>query len=408
MRTRMKKLLAMVVTGALTLSIAACGGSGSAGTGSGAQTGAENGTDTPGVVGTAEVAFTNVEPTAFNKDDLEHYKIAFSYFNLSDKLGQQFKTVLNYLGDAYNCEFVFFETGVGDEAVTNIESVLAAGDIDGVIYVGATPAVVAVAEKYGVPYVAACGFPSLEEEVQTVATYDCFLGGIVDDDVWAGEHCIQALYDAGCRNVALSSLTQGIVKSHDDRAAAYLKFVADHDDLTSLSESYTMGDTAADISTFAASFGNLDGIAFTAGSDTIYQTMESEGIADGSVKISAVDISSQTGTYFKNGAQVWTCGGQYGTAECAFAILYTYLMDGTRVISDTTKPITRQYIEITNYEEYEEYVKYVESDIPVYTVDEIAAMIPGFGNQYTFADYEAEASNYSLKSLAERHADLIK
>jgi hypothetical protein len=409
---KFKKITAILLAATLTVSLTACGSSSSDTSSSSTSSDTSSTTDSASsdtsssssdeTVGTSDIAYDAANPETFNTADLPHYKLAFSYYSFSDKLGSQFKEVMNYLGDAFNCEFVFFESGQGDEAVTNIESVLAAGDIDGVIYVGATPSTVAVAEKYKVPYVAVCGFPSSEDEIKTDSTYEYFLGGIVDDDVWAGNHCIQALYDAGCRNVCLSGMTQGFVKSHDDRATAYLSFVDSHDDMKSLSESYTMGETAADISTFAASFPTMDGIMFTAGSDTIYLSMESEGIADGSVKVAAVDISSQTGTYFKNGVQVWTCGGQYGTAECGFAILYSFLSDGTRVISDKTTPIIRQYIEITSYDDYVDYVKLVEGTTPVYTADEIAAMIPYFGNDYTFSDYEAEAVNFSLESLASR------
>ena len=106
--------------------------------------------------------------------------------------------------------------------------------------------------------------------------------------------------------------------------------------------------------------------------DGVYTALESEGIADGSVKIAAVDISSMTGQYFQNGVQVWTCGGQYATAMVAWAVLYNYLMDGTRIIPDPAQPLIRQYIEITSYEEYEQYVKYVEGALPSYDADEIA------------------------------------
>lgn len=352
----------------------------------------------------SEVYFAPGELTVADASELPTYKIVFSYASFSDKLGMQFQESIQYLCDAYNCEASFLLSGsTTDENVTKLESTLAAGDISGVIYVGATPSVVAVAEKYQVPYVAVCGFPSLDEEIQALPNYEYFLGGIVDDDVWAGNQAMQALYDAGCRNVCLSGMTQGLVKSHDDRATAYAEFITSHDDMTSLAESYTLAENATDVSTFAASFaGILDGIFFTAGRDSEYLSMEAEGIADGSVKMAAVDISSQTGTYLQNGVQVWTCGGQYGTAQLGFAILYSYLADGTRIIEDVTTPITRPYLEITSYEDYEAYCKYVESDIPVYTADEIAAFIPAFTEGVTIETYEEEAEIFSLELLAER------
>ena len=405
----MKKFLAFVLAGVMIFTLAGCGGTDSSPS-SDSQTAEEAVSDKASpdnsgeTVGTSEIYFTPGELTIADASELSRYKIAFSYYAFTDKLGLQFKAAIQYLCDAYNCEAVFYEFGsTTDDQVTNTEAVLAAGDVDGLIFVGATPSVVAVAQKYNVPYVAVCGFPSLEEEIQSLPGYDCFLGAVVDDDVWAGNQAMQALYDAGSRNTCLSGATQGLVKSHDDRAKAYRDYIASHDDMNSLTESYTMMETANDISTFAASFaGIIDGIFFTAGSDAIYLTMETEGITGGDVKIAAVDISSQTGTYLQDGTQVWTCGGQYGTAEMGFAVLYSYLADGTRLIDDVTKPVTRQYLEIANYDDYMTYCKYVESDIPAYTADEIAAYIPYFTNGVTIADYEAEAVNYSLDSLSSR------
>ena len=140
------------------------------------------------------------------------------------------------------------------------------------------------------------------------------------------------------------------------------------------------------------------------GADGVYTALESEGIADGSIKIAAVDISSMTGQYFQNGVQVWTCGGQYATAMVAWAILYNYLMDGTRIIPDPSQPLIRQYIEITSYEEYEQYVKYVEGSLPTYDADEIADMIHYLNPDVTYADYETEAHTYSLADIIARHA----
>ena len=393
----MKKLLALFLAFAMMLSMTACAGAG------GGAAGEEE------AVGQDEVKFEEgAETERFNAEELPRFKIAFSYGQFTDKLGSQFKQSLQYLADAYNVEMVFFEQGSGDDQVTNFESVLAAGDVDGIITVGGTPATAAVANKYNVPYVLACGYPSLAEEVKGMTAYDNFLGGVVDDDEWAGVRCIEALYDAGCRNICYSGLTLGLAKSHDDRAAGMQQVVASHDDMKLLADSYTMAEWATDVASFHAAFPEMDGIGFSAMLDAVYLALESEGLTDGSVKIAAVDISSQTGTYFKNDVQVWTCGGQYATAMVAWAVLYNYLIDGTRILPDPAVPLVRQYIEITSYEDYENYVKYVESPLPTYNVDEIADMIHYFNPDVTYADYEEDAKTYSLEDIISRHKDQIE
>lgn len=402
----MKKIIAMLLALVMVLSLAACGGASGESTSDKPTNSGSSDADVAGV-GNSNFDLESGNTAKVDKEKLTEekgtFKIAFSYGQFTDKLGSQFKNSLEYLAANYNVEMVFFEGGSGDEGVTILESVLSSGDIDGVIQVGGSAANVAVANKYNVPYVFACGFPSLEEEIQGCIAYDNFLGGCIDDDTWAGTRCIEALYENGCRNITYSGITQGFVKSHDDRYKAMHEVVAAHDDLNLLAENYTMGLWADDVATFNASFTNIDGMGFSAMVDGVYTALESEGIADGSIKISAVDISSMTGQYFKNGVQVWTCGGQYATAMVAWAVLYNYLMDGTRIIPDPAKPLIRQYIEITSYEEYEQYVKYVEGALPTYDADEIADMIHYLNPDVTYDDYEKEAHTYSLSDIIARH-----
>lgn len=387
----MKKLLALILSLCMILSVSASFAE---------------------VVGTGDVHFADPDTSMLDQEilgSLPHYKIAFSYYSFTDKLGSQFKLALEYVAKAFNVELVSFESGQGDEAVTNIESVLAAGDIDGVIYVGGSQALLDVCQKYKVPFISACGFPSTETEQQGCASYDVYLGGVIDDDVWAGTKCIEALYNAGCRNLCFSGLTLGFVKSHDDREQAMQDFIKEHPDMKLLSESLTIGDWASDISTFAASFGGImDSYICTGCNDAIYSGLDAEGLTDGSVKFATVDISSQTGVYYKNGVQVWTCGGQYVTPVVAFAILYNYIHDGVRMIPDATKPLIRKYIEITSYEDYENYCKFIEADIPPYTAEEVSRMMLVFNPDVTLETLQNDADTYGLADVMARHADLIK
>lgn len=387
----MKKLLALILSLCMIFSI---------------------GTSLAEVAGTGDVHFADPDTSMLDQEilgSLPHYKIAFSYYSFTDKLGSQFKLALEYVAKAFNVELVSFESGHGDEGVTNIESVLAAGDVDGVIYVGGSQALLDVCQKYKVPFISACGFPSTETEQKGCASYEMYLGGVIDDDVWAGTKCIEALYNAGCRNLCFSGISQGFVKSHDDRERAMQDFIKEHPDMKLLSESLTIGEWANDVSTFAASFGGImDSYICTGCSDAIYSALDAEGLTDGSVKFATVDISSQTGVYYKNGVQVWTCGGQYVTPVVAFAILYNYIHDGVRMIPDATKPLVRKYIEITSYEDYENYCKYIEADIPPYTAEEVSRMMLVFNPDVTLETLQNDADTYGLADVMARHADLIK
>ena len=141
-----KRLAAIVLSAMMAVSLLACGSSDSsapASTDSAAETTEAAAEDDGEAVGQADVYFAPAEVTKFNPDELDHHKIAFSYYAFSDKLGSQFQKSIQYLADAYNCDVVFFESGSStDDQVTNLESVLSAGDIEGVIYVGGSPALV--------------------------------------------------------------------------------------------------------------------------------------------------------------------------------------------------------------------------------------------------------------------------
>ncbi len=390
----MKRLIALVLVLCMSFSMVAC---------------SSEDASNEKAVGTGETEFEKEVLEPEGEIEIPSFKIAFGYGNYEDKLGQQFTNCMKYLADAFGCEIILYESGRGEEAVSNLETILTKGDIDGVIMVGGVDAArMEVASKYNVPVIAACTFLSSATELDAVTAYDNFLGGVVDNDIWAGVRCIEALYNAGSRNICYSGLMAGISQACDERAAGVGTVAAKYDDLNVLAESFTIMDYAGDIATFNASFPEMDGIGYAAMSDSIFTALEAEGLADGSVKVAGIDITSQTGTYLEKGVQVWACGGQYASAMVGFAVLYSYLADGTRIIKNNREPINRKYIEVNSYEEFEKYTKYIEASIPVYTAQEIKDMIPYFTPGVTIDDYIKDADVYSLDDVIARHGDIIR
>jgi hypothetical protein len=134
--------------------------------------------------------------------------------------------------------------------------------------------------------------------------------------------------------------------------------------------------------------------------------MKTEGLI-GSVKLAAIDISSESGTYYENGTLVYTAGGQYGTAMAGFAIMYNYLADGTRIIGDTKIPLKRNYLNVTSSADFDNYIKYVDSGVPVYVVDEIKDMIHYYNESVGYDTFVKLGEDYNLDSIYSRHKDLI-
>lgn len=344
---------------------------------------------------------------ASEKSELPKYKIAFMYGTYGDKLGSQFKSSLEYIAGGMNVEFVFIEGGYGEEATAALEAAVAKGDIDGVI-IGYTASPALMTASNGVPLIVVlAGIPSTEAELNEIVAYDNYLGAVTDSDYVAAYAAAQALYDAGSRKVCLAGLTQGMSKSHDDRASAFLDFLKEHDDMKLLAEDYSRGLFADAVGSFAASFPEMDGLFVTSGNDAILNNMRTEGLI-GSVKLATIDISSESGTYYENGTLVYTAGGQYGTAMVGFAVLYNYLTDGTRIITDAKVPLVRNYLGVNSLEDFNNYVKYVDSGVPVYIVDEIKDMVHYYNEAVDYDTFVKLGEDYSISDISARHADLIK
>ena len=412
----MKKIIAILLSLCLVFALAACG-NGDTTTGDNNSAPPAGGGNTPSGGGSTTTSPSASVPTdtnpdvedfvpgeiSINKDDLPHFKIAFGYGDWESVLGTQFMKAIEYLCDAFNCEPVFYGAGTGEEGVANVESLLAAGDIDGIISVGWDTARMDVANRHGVPVVTACQFPTVRE-ISGITAYDGFLGGVVDDEVWAGYHAMKALYDSGSRNVTWSGLTTGYNQGHDDRTTGAKQFVEGQSGINLLADSYTVGRWHEDIPTFVAAFSEMDGMCFTALSDAVYTVMAAEGIDDGSVKVAGPDVASMTGEFFNKGIQVWSCGGQYATAMISWAILYNHLIDGTVILSNPSEPLSRNYLEITSYEDFVQYEEIINSSTPAYTALEIAELIHFFNSDVTYGDYVALGQNYSLDDITARHS----
>lgn len=341
---------------------------------------------------------------AASAEELPRFRIGFVYGEPTSKLGEQFINSLNYVADDLNIEVVVIETGFGESGTATLESVAAAGSVDGIISAaGASPAWMKAIN--GIPFVAiGSSFPSDPAEVEELCSYDNFLGAIQDSDYNAGYSAAQSLYEAGCRNLCLAGLTQGMSAAHDSRVQGVLDFMAEHPDFNLLADDYSRAQYAPAISSFAAAFPEMDCLFTSSCNDAVFTTMLTEGLI-GSVKLGTVDITETTGDYFANGTLAYVAGGQYGSAQVGLAILYNYLADGTRIIEDTTVPMQRDYIVVNSQEAFDQYLTYIDGEVPVYTADEIKDMIHYFNPDASFDTITAVNEAYSIEDVIARHGN---
>lgn len=407
----MKKIIALILTLTLLLALTACGASGSNGSaGTAAETTqAATAADGKGTSIAADGSvITNYDKATVQTDkELPKFRILVLYNSFTDKLGSQYKSSMEYIAEPLNIDFTFLETGSsGDEAMAAIEAALVSG-YDGCIGTVASEARAALFDKAGVPYVVCGGMPSDETQAKAMASYENYLGSVVVDDYAAGYAMAEALYADGCRNVMWDGLSRGYSGQHDARAAGFADGVASHDDMKLIVENWDYTQWADGIATAAATYPELDGVGCTCLMANIYNTIESEGLV-GQVQLAGIDVSEGTGRAFENGSLSYIAGGNYACEQICFAVLYNYLLDGTRVIADPTVNLTLNNINLSSLEDYNNYIKYLDSAVPAYTAQEILDMTHYVDESFNAEKMTELCKAYSLEDVIARHADLVQ
>jgi hypothetical protein len=342
------------------------------------------------------------------RDNLPRYRIGLVYGMFTDKLGMQMKNSMDYLAEAFNIEFVYLESGSGgsEGQLAVIESALQGG-LNGILTVGCTPAMLDAARKAGnVPIVMIQSEPTTADVAKEMALFDNYLGAVCENDYHVGARAAEALYAAGARNFCITGITKGYSKTHDQRAQAAIDTINSHSDAKLLADEYNLGLMADAISSFAASYPEMDGVFSTYGTEAAYQAFRVNGLT-GRVKYATIDVSESTGEYLASGELAWIAGGQYGTTMVGFAILYNYLADGTKIIPDAAVTLYRPFLEIASIADYETYVKYVDGRIPVYSIGEVGNMIHAFNPEVDFDYFKGLGDVYSIGDIAQRHDELF-
>lgn len=400
----MKKLLSILLCAAMLFSLAACGGApaSSAAAASGSGSAAVGGTQ----VNNAGQVITQYGADEVHTDkEMPPFNILVTYASFTDKLGSQYKSSLEYLGKALNIEFTFVESGMGEDARTIIEAALVNKPDAWIANTCSVADVKAAADAGNIPYVS-CGTIFASDEVaQEMATYDNFLGVIAVDDYAAGKSAADALYEDGCRNVLLCGIQKGVSGQHDQRALGFLNGVSGHEDMKLLGEDYSMLQFAEAITSFAATYPEMDGVFCTMVNEAIYNTFTTEDLV-GSVRLGGLDVSESTGAYFDNGTLSYMAAGNYVTNMLGFAVVYNYLLDGTRIVDDPTKIVQWANINLRNSDDYNNYITYLDSGTPAYTAAEIMEMVHYYNEDMTPAAFRALGGAYTLEDVMKRHEGL--
>lgn len=392
----MKRCLSLLLVLAMALSMAACSQSG--------DDGKQGGNDAPGNTsgsvadtGTSQSTGTDATKEFQFPTDLPAKKVGVIGMFTGNELYVQWKANLSSLGEKFNVEFQFVEPTAVEEYTGAAENLCTAG-VDGIIVQTVNEAIIQIASKYDIPVVSFCmTFP--QDQIDTFASYDNFMGLVTEDDIVAAEHAAEAMYEAGCRNVAIAGLTKGYSEMMDNRADYFsAKFKELGGNI--IAEEYTLNKFADSISSFAAAYPDMDGIYTVILNESIFQAITTEGLV-GQVKLGGFDMSDSCDEFFENGTLVFACTGQQATILTAFAPLYNYMYDGTYLIPDRSQKVSRSFVEIHNSQECQDYNDYVRFST-CYSPEEIGFMVKGFNPDYTFEEYQAMHQAFSIADVKSR------
>ena len=396
----MKRVLGLILAVAMLVSLAACQ-SAAPSPNSAATSTKTSVAETTAPASTVAPATTTAPASTLNiPSNLPKKRILVRQTNFTNVLYAGWKSSLESLQDKFNVEFVFVETGSStDASVQALESALQKG-IDGSLDMEAPEQSLQLMKPTNC---ATALYSSEPADAKMAASYPNYIGAINEDNYGSGVNAAEALYKAGCKKIAVAGLTKGVAKLMDDRLRGFLDGVAKHPDMKIIAEDYSMVEFSKAISTFSAAYPEMDGLFVSLINESVFQAIATEGLV-GKVKLAGWDVSDSTLDYINNGTLVYTGAGQEGSIQAAFAVLYNYLYDGTYLIPDRTKTVPRAFIEIKTADDYNNYLKYVVN-AKVYTPDEVASMIKAFNPSYTFEQFAAMNSNYSLQDIMQRHAD---
>lgn len=393
----MKRFLSLLLALTMVLALVACGQSGN--------DNKQNGNDTPSAPSSDPVSNEGASQPA-NAEytngfqlpaDLPAKKIGAVGIYTGNELYVQWTKNLTAVAEKFNVEVQFVDVGNGEDMTAAVENLCTAG-VDGFLVQNVSESLLQTANEYGVPVSGYCQSYS-DEQMTAFAAYDNFLGMVTEDDIVAAQHAAESMYEAGCRNVAVAGLTKGLSEMMDNRADY---FIAKFKELGGniIAEDYSMMNYSSAIASFAAAYPDMDGIFTIVLNESVFQAILTEGLV-GQVKLAGYDMSDSCDMFFDNGTLVFACTGQQATILAAFASLYSYMYDGTKLVPDTSKIVSRSFVEIHNSQEcldYNDYVRFATC----YSPEEIGYMVKGLNPEYTFEDFQAMNQAFSIEDVKSR------
>jgi len=384
---RMKKVLALLLTGVILISaLAGCGSDQN-----------ESLQQSETGVGTEN---------AIQAEQQEKFSFGMIVANTAEQLYVSEINEVQWICDELGCDLNVVSVTTAEENLSAVENLCSSG-VDAILsfYLDSSlPKVLDVCESNEV-YYAAYTRGMIAEVEETALNCKYFVGCSYEDEISAGYAAIQKLYESGARQFGIATLPKGEGQAADDRVAGAETAIAELDDAKLVIKSTNLITSGADCITDMINMApEMDGIFIIGAGLTLgAQAIEMAGLS-GTLKLGTIDIEESAPAALEDGSLSVVMGGQYPDPLFAFILTYNCLTGNPLNEEGELAEVMINYTIISSVQEYENYMTYYENDHP-YTLDEVKSFIKVFNPEATLADLQKAAAALSIEDVIARHGN---
>ncbi len=414
-----KKLLATLLTAAMTASLLAGCGSSGADTSAPAEVKSEVAAEKEAPADEAAPAAeeSNEEAAPATDASGEKIKIGVSIWSTTDALGSQCKQMLDEAAKAVGADIQYVDTGFVAEQVTASIEQLAAAGCQGIILCNSADSEMALAIQtcdannvYLAQFFRIVSEENSPEIFKMCKESPYFVGAVHEDEVENGKELVRILTEQeGRRDIGVIGWVQGDATwlgRWDGYQQGIEAWNAAHpDDPAKLSEPQ-YAETSSDLGRKAAEAlmaadPNTDALIAAGGNGNPLQgtiaAVEGAGKV-GDVSIVSTDFIPDLGERLADGSMTAESGGHYCDPLFAFMMVYNAIKGNYKVSTDSFEEVFFPYIFVSSKEDYDNYAKYFVDELP-YNQDELKAMA-----DLSIEDLKKEAEVHSIEDVKKRHS----
>ena len=370
----MKKIIAILLSLVVCMSLAACGGSSS----------------------------------SDNDSGLPEYKVGVILYDLSNAWAQNIMSAIEYIGEELNIEFEYAIGGPDPEATISAVQNFGAQGCKGVINLHPgtiMSTLVEECENYEM-YIVTSNDPSHgNADYDAFSQSEYFVGEVWEDDYETAYEIVEDMITTyGAETFALHGLPEGLATQMDQRIAGARAAIADNGG-TILTEGLSF-DKAGAAENIISQFPEVDAIFSSVETiSSVYQPLINAGLGE-DILLNCYDPDEGADAAFDEGVLNYAVEGTLADTMIATVLLYNAMSGNKMLDADGNAPsIQMNYVVAKSAEDYAEIQTYITGDDKPFHMDELSAYITVLSEDASYDGLKALAESFSLEDVMARHGE---